>query len=87
MRLIARKGAYPLLRMNFSIWPNDDVWAAEAPEELAAEMAPIDLFACDHMDARITIEAPDNTRGHGRAHRRSVARSRRRRRRRSSGAR
>ncbi len=63
MRLIARKGAYPLLRMNFSLWPNDDVWAAEAPEELAAEMAPIDLFASDNMDARITIEAPDNTRG------------------------
>jgi aminopeptidase len=62
-RLIARRGAYPLLRMNFTLWPNDDVWAAEAPEELAAEMAPIDLFASDTMDARITIEAPDNTRG------------------------
>jgi aminopeptidase len=63
MRLIARTGAYPLLRMNFTLWPNDDVWAAEASEELAGEMAPIDLFASDHMDARITIEAPDNTRG------------------------
>jgi aminopeptidase len=62
-RLIARKGAYPLLRMNFTLWPNDDVWAAEAPAELVGEMAPIDLFASDHMDARITIEAPDNTRG------------------------
>jgi aminopeptidase len=63
IRLIARKGAYPILRMNFTMWPNDDVWAAEAPEELAAEMAPIDVFTCEHMDARITIEAPDNTRG------------------------
>jgi aminopeptidase len=63
MRLIARKGAYTLLRMNFMLWPNDDVWAAEAPAGLVGEMAPIDRFACDHMDARITIEAPDNTRG------------------------
>ena len=63
MRLIARKGAYPLLRMNWTMFPSDDVWAAEAPAELVGEMAPIDRFAADHMDARITIEAPDNTRG------------------------
>ena len=63
MRLIARKGAYPLLRMNFSLWPSDDVWAAEAPAELVGELAPIDQFASEHMDARITLEAPDNTRG------------------------
>lgn len=63
MRLIARRGAYPLLRMNWTLFPGDEVWAAEAPEELVAEMAPIDIYASDHMDARITIEAPDNTRG------------------------
>jgi aminopeptidase len=63
IRLIARRGAYPLLRMNWTLFPSDDVWAAEAPAELLAEMAPIDRFASDHMDARITIEAPDNTRG------------------------
>ena len=63
MRLIARKGAYPLLRMNWTLFPSDEVWAAEAPAELAGEMAPIDRFASDHMDARMTIEAPDNTRG------------------------
>jgi aminopeptidase len=63
MRVIARKGAYPLLRMNWTLYPADDVWAAEAPAELVGEMAPIDRFASDHMDARITIEAPDNTRG------------------------
>ena len=51
MRLIARKGAYPLLRMNWTLFPSDDVWAAEAPAELVAEMAPIDRFASDHMDA------------------------------------
>jgi aminopeptidase len=63
MRLIAHKGAYPLLRMNWTLFPADDVWAAEASAELVAEMAPIDRYAVDHMDARITIEAPDNTRG------------------------
>jgi aminopeptidase len=62
---IARKGAYPLLRMNFSLWPIDEVWIATAPEELAAELSPIDVYASEHMDARITMEAPDNTRGAG----------------------
>jgi aminopeptidase len=63
IRLVAQKGAYPVLRMNFSLWPTDEVWAAEAPEELVAEMSEIDRFAADHMDARVTMEAPDNTRG------------------------
>jgi aminopeptidase len=62
-RLIANRGAYPLLRMNFSFWPIDEVWAAEAPEELVGELSPIDRYAADHMDARVTMEAPDNTRG------------------------
>jgi len=61
--MIAQRGAYPLLRMNYVLYPRDEVWASEAPLELVGEMAPIDLFAVDHMDARITIEAPDNTRG------------------------
>jgi aminopeptidase len=63
IRLVARKGAYPLLRMNFSLWPVDEIWAAVAPEELVAELAPVDLHASERMDARITMEAPDNTRG------------------------
>jgi aminopeptidase len=63
MRLIARRGAYPLLRMNFSLWPTDEVWLETAPDELAAELSEIDRFASEHMDARITMEAPGNTRG------------------------
>lgn len=62
-RLIAAKGAYPLIRMNFSLWPLDEVWAAEAPAELVGELSPIDRYASDHMDARVTMEAPENTRG------------------------
>ena len=63
IRLLAQKGAYPVLRMNWTLFPSDDVWAAEAPLELLGEMAEVDRYACDHMDARITIDAPDNTRG------------------------
>jgi aminopeptidase len=63
IRLVAERGAYPLLRMNFTLFPNDEPWASEAPLELVGEIAPIDLHASDHMDARITVEAPDNTRG------------------------
>ena len=61
-RLIAGRGAYALLRMNWTLFPIDNVWAAAAPEALLARMPDIDLYACDHMDARITIEAPENTR-------------------------
>ena len=63
MGLIARRGAYPLLRMNFSLWPTDEVWFETAPDELVAELSEIDRFASEHMNARITMEAPDNTRG------------------------
>lgn len=63
MRLIARRGAYPLLRMNFSLWPTDEVWVETAPDELVGELAEIDRFASEQMNARITMEAPDNTRG------------------------
>ena len=62
-RLLAHAGAYPLLRMNWTLFPSDDVWAAEAPLELVAEISEIDRYASDHMDARITIDAPENTRG------------------------
>jgi aminopeptidase len=61
--MISARGAYPLLRMGFTLFPGDEPWAAEAPPELVGEIAPIDRYACDHMDARITVEAPDNTRG------------------------
>jgi aminopeptidase len=63
VRLISERGAYPLVRMNFTMFPSDEAWASEAPLELISEMAPIDRYAADHMDARITVEAPDNTRG------------------------
>ncbi len=60
-REIARRGAYPILRIGFVIWPSNPPWAAEAPEDLLGEMAELDRFASDHMDARITMDAPENT--------------------------
>jgi aminopeptidase len=62
VRRIARRGAYAVVRMGFGMWPIDDVWAAEAPDELLAELPEIERHACDTMDARITIEAPEDTR-------------------------
>ena len=61
-RQIARRGAYAIMRINWSLWPIDDGWAAEAPEELLGELPEIDRFACERMDARITLDAPENTR-------------------------
>jgi aminopeptidase len=62
MRLIARRGAYAVVRMDWSLFPVNWIWAAEAPEELVAQLPDVDLYASDHMDARISIDAPENTR-------------------------
>jgi len=61
-RELARKGATPILRIGFVMWPTNPAWASEAPEELLAELSHLDKFACDSMDARITMDAPENTR-------------------------
>lgn len=62
VRRIARRGAYAVVRLGFTLWPLDPVWASEAPAELLAELPEIDRFASDRMDARVTIDAPENTR-------------------------
>ena len=63
-RELARRGAYALLRLDFAMesFPLPFEWATEAPEEIVGELAPIERYAVDHIDARITIEAPENTR-------------------------
>jgi aminopeptidase len=63
VRRIARRGAYAVVRLGFSLWPIDLAWAAEAPDELLGSLPEIDRSASDAMDARITIDAPENTRG------------------------
>lgn len=62
VRLIAHRRAFPLVRLAFTLWPTDLVWAAEAPADVVAQMPDIDGYALDHMDARISIDAPENTR-------------------------
>jgi aminopeptidase len=59
---IARRGASPILRIGFVMWPTNPAWAAEAPLELIGELSELDRFAVDHMDARVTMDAPENTR-------------------------
>ncbi len=61
-RQIARRGAYAIMRINWTLWPIDLEWTAEAPEQLLSELPEIDRFACNRMDARITLDAPENTR-------------------------
>ena len=61
-RAIGRRGAYVIPRIGFSLWPTDIPWALEAPEEILGELPDIDRYASDHMDARMTIDAPENTR-------------------------
>jgi aminopeptidase len=61
-REIARRGAYALLRIGYSMWPVDLPWSEEASDDLLEELAEIDRQACDQMDARITMAAPENTR-------------------------
>src|SRR5438132_8189042 len=60
VRAIARRGASPILRVGFTMWPADIGWSAEAPEELIGELPEIDLFTIQQMDARVTIDAPEN---------------------------
>jgi aminopeptidase len=57
-RLIGERGAWALPRtVGF-----DTAWANAAPEELLAELSPIDLHALETCDVSITIVAPENTR-------------------------
>ena len=62
VRAIAQRGAYPILRIGHTLWPVDLTWSAEAPEELIGELSEIDRFAVTNMDARLTIDAPENLR-------------------------
>ena len=64
VRRIAQRGAYALLRLDWvsEQFPVCHAWSTTAPDELLGELAPIDRFAVDNMDGRITINAPENTR-------------------------
>ena len=61
-RAIGRRGAYYIPRINWG--PDrfrvDLQWALEAPLELIGELSPIELYAVEHEDARLTIRAPED---------------------------
>ena len=58
---VARRGAFPLLRMGFD-WPLNRFWIREAPEDLLKQLPSIDAFERENCDCIITIQAPANTR-------------------------
>ena len=62
-RAIARRGAYPLIRLSFTDReqvPLESVWAAEAPRELLPTLAPIEAHTREHLDAWIIVFSPEN---------------------------
>ena len=61
-RAIARRSAYYLPRIN---WGSDRFrvdldWALAAPVDLLRELPPIERYAVEHEDARLTIRAPED---------------------------
>ena len=61
VRQIARRGAYVVPRITFSMTGNS-AWANEAPEELLGELPAIERHTYETVDAAIAIFAPENTR-------------------------
>src|SRR5438445_2175596 len=64
VRLMARRGAYPLVRLGGAAMedvPFETLWGLEAPEEALSEVAPADRHAWETMDAWMNIGAPENT--------------------------
>ena len=64
VRLIARRGAYPLVRFSYAMeqLPFRMLWVEEAPLELVDTLAPADKHAWDTIDAWMLLGAPENSR-------------------------
>jgi aminopeptidase len=63
VRSLARRGAYPLVRLSFTDLervPFETVWAEEAPQELLVEPASIDVRARKEVDARVILFSSEN---------------------------
>ena len=61
-RLIARRGAYAILRLSLDGAATNLPWTDEASEELLAKPAPLRVYELETADALISISAPENTR-------------------------
>lgn len=62
-RSLARRGAYPLVRLSFNDReqvPLEAVWAAEAPMELLPSLSPIEATTREQLDAWIILFSPEN---------------------------
>src|SRR5918999_1983074 len=64
VRLIARRGAYPLVRFSYAMeqLPFRTLWAEDAPLELRDKPAPADKHVWDTVDAWMLLGAPENVR-------------------------
>jgi len=63
VRVIARRGAYVVPRITWSDSVlTEKTWLAEAPDELLGELASVDRFMAENIEAVLAIEAPENTR-------------------------
>jgi aminopeptidase len=63
VRSLARRGAYPLVRLSFTDLervPFETIWAEEAPEELLSEPASIDVRGRKEIDARVILFSSEN---------------------------
>jgi aminopeptidase len=63
-RGLAERGAYALLRLNWSEGMAELAWIESAPLDLLAELPDIDRYALEHADALIAIVATENTRAY-----------------------
>ncbi|MGH3104864.1 MAG: aminopeptidase [Gaiellaceae bacterium] len=62
-RALARRGCWPLRRLTWGPSLGLDLdWLAEAPEELAREVAPLELDVLERVDAAIFVVAPEDAR-------------------------
>jgi aminopeptidase len=63
VRAIARRGGYVVPRITWSDSVlTEKTWLAEAPDELLGELASVDRFMAENVEAVLAIEAPENTR-------------------------
>ena len=62
VRHIARRGARSLLRLGFTLPVHESSWTNVAPEQLVAELSPIEAYEWDHADCYIVVLAPENSR-------------------------
>ena len=63
VRALARRGAYPLVRLSFTDLervPFETVWAQEAPEELLEQPGSLDLRTRKEIDARVIVFSAEN---------------------------